>query len=70
MAQSTYYIQLPYLNGNGDPITVRLANEFDAQQLVDAKTHRKLQAEKGSYVLTPIVTAATNVEFQIGSTRY
>lgn len=67
---NTYYIQLPYLNENGDPITVRLCNKFDADQLIDAKTHRKIEAEKGSYVLTPIITAAINVEFQIGSKRY
>ena len=65
-----FCMQLPYLNVDGNPIVVDI-NWHDAEALVRRhKTHRVMKASSKLYVLTPITTAATGVEFQIGGVRY
>lgn len=67
--QGIYFLQLPYLNEDGNPRTVRLNSSFDAEQLVTAKTHCCARADTHSFVVTPIVAPQSNVEYQIGCHR-
>lgn len=66
---SVYLLQLPYLDGRGKPIVVRI-EKSDAEMLRDYKTHRQLDAGDNIFVLTPIQTAVTHHCFQIGSEAY
>ena len=62
-----FLLQLPYLNDAGKPMCIGVS-PHDADKLVRNGTHRTLHvhADDYLYVLTPRVSAATGVAFQIG----
>lgn len=63
-----YLVQLPYLNEGGVPVVVRI-DQWDAQHLRDLGTHRFLPGG-GVTVVTPIVSAVINHEWQVGCDAY
>lgn len=69
MTDTTYILQLPYLNDNGNPICTTIKGH-NARSLCDRGTHRILDNGDGIFVVTPIVPAATNIVFQIGQPAY
>jgi hypothetical protein len=60
-----FLLQLPYLNDAGKPLCIGVS-PHDADKLVRNGTHRTLHADGYLYVITPRVSAATDVAFQIG----
>ena len=69
MTDTTYILQLPYLNDSGSPICVQIKGH-NARSLRDRGTHRILDNGDGYFVVTPIMPAETNVTFQIGQPAY
>jgi hypothetical protein len=64
-----YLLQLPYLNEQGNPRVIEI-DESAAEQLLRAKSHRAFHMTDDCSGLTPIVRAAVDVQFQLGSQRY
>ena len=61
-----FLLQLPYLQfHSGKPMCIGIS-PHDADKLVRNGTHRTLHADNYLYVITPRVSAATGVAFQIG----
>jgi hypothetical protein len=65
---STFFLQLPYLNVEGNPLAVEISSYGAEQLVVRAKTHY-VHGSGGVFVVTPIVPPAVDVEYQAGSKR-